>query len=86
MLTGNFAEIIQVVRQQLEANTILSLSMDEIGNINLMLRGYIGLIQSQFKTPNDSKLPSEQYCSLLLELLSQLTPIQESLLHKREKG
>lgn len=86
MLTGNFAEIIQVVRQQLEANTIQTLSMDEVGNINLMLRGYIGLIQNKFKTPNDSELPSEQYCSLLLEFLSQLTPIQEHhLKNKKER-
>lgn len=86
MLTGNFAEIIQVVRQQLEANTIHTLSMDELGNINLMLRGYIGLIQNQFKTPNDSELPSEQYCSLLLELLSQLTPIQEQHLKNKKES
>lgn len=85
MLTGNFAEIIQVVRQQFEVNTIDMLSAENIGNINLMLRGYVGLIQNGFETPNDSELPSEQYCSLLLELLSQLTPIQENNLKNRKK-
>lgn len=86
MLTGNFAEIIQVVRQHLVSNIIHTLSLDEIGNINLMLRGYIGLIKNKFKTPNDSELPSEQYCSLLLELLSQLTPIQENNLKNKKES
>jgi hypothetical protein len=85
MLTVNFAEIIQVVRQQFEVNTIDMLSAENIGNINLMLRGYVGLIQNGFETPNDSELPSEQYSSLLLELLSKLTPIQENNLKNKKK-
>lgn len=85
MLTNNFSEIINSVKQKLETNTINILGTEEIGNVNLMLRGYVGLIQNGFKTPDDSKHPPEQYSTRLIGLLSQLTPIQEqNLKHQKE--
>lgn len=86
MLTQNFSEIIHPIKQKLEANTINVLSADEIGNINLMLRGYLGLIQNGYATQNDSELPSEQYVTFLINILSQLTPIQEQKIKNQKQS
>ena len=63
MLTQNFSVIIQMVKQKLDTNTINLLSAEEIGNINLMLRGYIGLLQCRFKTHDDSERPTAPYAT-----------------------
>ena len=86
MLTQNFSEIIYPIKQKLESNTINVLSADEIGNISLMLRGYLGLIQNGYATQNDSALPSEQYFTFLINILSQLTPIQEQKIKNQKQS
>lgn len=85
MLTGNFAEIIHVVKQKLESNEIPTFSADELGNINLMLRGYIGLIQNGFKTQHDSSLLSAPYSSLLINLLAKLASIQKQKIKQKKQ-
>lgn len=86
MLTINFSEIVSVFKEQIDANTIDKLSAEDIGNINLMLRGYLGLIQSGFKTKDDSDEPSSKYYVHLKELLTKLTPAQRAKLKKTKQS
>lgn len=86
MLTQNFSVIIQMVKQKLDTNTINLLSAEEIGNINLMLRGYIGLLQCRFKTHDDSERPSAPYATCLIEILEQLSSIQEQKLNHAKQS
>ncbi|WP_058532955.1 hypothetical protein [Legionella saoudiensis] len=86
MLTNNFSEIIQVIKDKLESQSIHMLSLDEIGNISLMLRGYLGLIQNGFTTRDDSSSASERHVKSLMAILSQLTLIQEHKLKQTIKS
>lgn len=82
MLTNNFSEIVSVFKERINENTLDALSSDEIGNVSLMLRGYLGLIQSGFKTKDDSTLPSSEYYNHLKNLLAKLTSAQFNKLQK----
>lgn len=85
MLTHNFSEIISLVLDKSQKNILETCTSDEIRSISLMLLGYLRLIKSGFKTPNDSSEPSEGYYADLKDILNLLTVTQNRLLPKRKK-
>lgn len=82
MLTSNIAEIIKVIKGKIESNSLSSCSSETIKNISLLLWGYLQLVKSDFKTPDDTHEPNDSYHEQLKNILDKLTEAQTKNLKK----